>query len=149
MSLEFTKLSEAEQIETVSDKATVLIEDNGEIKRAPKKEVGGAGGYIATYTASDMESDIDWGGIVLSENYDELYNVLSAGGSAWIDFTEYTNATSTLVTPSPTYTYTTRDKIRASIIYWFITDIGLVAQCLVENEPVDCLFPNGSYNLES
>jgi hypothetical protein len=41
--VEFKKLSEVEQIETASDNATVLVEEGGEIKRVPKKEVGGAG----------------------------------------------------------------------------------------------------------
>ena len=39
---EFKKLSEVELIEEVSDGATVLVEDGGEIKRVPKSAVGGA-----------------------------------------------------------------------------------------------------------
>jgi hypothetical protein len=38
---EFKKLSAVEAIEAVSDAASVLIEENGVIKRAPKGEVGG------------------------------------------------------------------------------------------------------------
>ena len=41
MSYEFKKLSDAEAVATVSDSASVLIEENGVIKRAPKGEVGG------------------------------------------------------------------------------------------------------------
>lgn len=52
---EFKKLSEVEQIETASDNATVLIEEGGEIKRVPKKEVGGAG--IATAIIKDSNYD--------------------------------------------------------------------------------------------
>ena len=53
---EFKKLSEVEQIETASDNATVLIEEGGEIKRVPKKEVGGAG--IPTVIIKDSWYDM-------------------------------------------------------------------------------------------
>lgn len=43
---EFKKLSEVELIEEVSDGATVLVEDGGEIKRVPKSEVGGASAVV-------------------------------------------------------------------------------------------------------
>lgn len=39
--MEFKKLSAVEAVEAVSDTASVLIEENGVIKRAPKDEVGG------------------------------------------------------------------------------------------------------------
>ena len=39
--MEFKKLSAVEAVESVSDTASVLIEENGVIKRAPKGEVGG------------------------------------------------------------------------------------------------------------
>lgn len=39
--MEFKKLSAVEAVQTVSDTASVLIEENGVIKRAPKDEVGG------------------------------------------------------------------------------------------------------------
>lgn len=41
MAYEFKKLSAVEAVEAVSDAASVLIEENGVIKRAPKDEVGG------------------------------------------------------------------------------------------------------------
>lgn len=50
---EFKKLSEVEQIETVSDNATVLVEDGGEIKRVPKSEVGGAAAVVIERGAVD------------------------------------------------------------------------------------------------
>jgi hypothetical protein len=37
---EFKKLSETETVETVSDSATVLVEDGGVIKRTPKAQIG-------------------------------------------------------------------------------------------------------------
>ena len=42
--MEFTKLSEVAIVETATDDDKVLIEQNGEIKRVPKTEVGGGGG---------------------------------------------------------------------------------------------------------
>lgn len=147
---EFKKLSEVEQIETASDNATVLVEEGGDIKRVPKKEVGGAGGYIATLTAADLESPVvdGWSeGAVLSENYDEMYDVLCAGGSVWIDMTVMMTAAprSTLIAAgiSPT----NQDKIRGAVAMWCITDIGLIAYTCCFDQIIGCLFPNGSHNL--
>lgn len=140
---EFKKLSEVEQIETASDNATVLIEEEGEIKRVPKKEVGGAGGYIAVFTQNDAENPVvNFNGPVISENYDEMYDVLSAGGSAWIDFTIMYNMPGEseidAVYPS------VYGEIKELILGWGLTDIGLIAQT-VHYDMV--LFPNGSHNL--
>lgn len=142
---EFKKLSEVEQIETASDNATVLIEEDGEIKRVPKKEVGGAGGYIAILTEEDFNNPIvDWNGIVISANYDELYDVLCAGGSAWIDMTVMMDSGAPSSLASAGVSPTVQEKKRESIFSWLITDIGLIA--LTNNVPV--LFPNGSHNLD-
>ena len=43
MAKEFVKLSEVAVLEEVTDNATVLVEENGEIYRAPKTSVGGGG----------------------------------------------------------------------------------------------------------
>lgn len=148
---EFKKLSEVDMIETTSDNATVLVEESGEIKRVPKKEVGGAGGYIATLTVADLETPVvdGWDGPVLSENYDELYDVLCAGGSAWIDVSAMmASGASTLIAAAPSLAPTNTDKCRYAINMWAITDIGLLAGSLVEGSQMACLFPNGSHNLE-
>lgn len=147
---EFKKLSEVDVLDTASDNATVLVEEGGDIKRVPKKEVGGAGGYIATFTVADMETPVvnGWSGPVLSENYDELYDVLCAGGSAWIDISAMmASEVSTLVAAG--LEPTNIDKYRCAISTWFISDIGLLAGTSIEGGPVvTCLFPNGSHNLE-
>ena len=39
--MEFKKLSAVEAVEAISDTASILIEENGIIKRAPKDEIGG------------------------------------------------------------------------------------------------------------
>ena len=44
MAKDFVKLSEVTVLEEVSDTASILVEQNGEIYRAPKTQVGGAGG---------------------------------------------------------------------------------------------------------
>lgn len=44
MAKDFVKLSEVTLLEEVADTASVLVEVNGEICRAPKTQVGGAGG---------------------------------------------------------------------------------------------------------
>ena len=41
--MEFTRLADVEVVETANDTDKVLIEQNGEIKRVPKTEVGGGG----------------------------------------------------------------------------------------------------------
>ena len=43
MAYEFKKLKDVAVAETVTDKANVLIEENGVIKKAPKNAIGGAG----------------------------------------------------------------------------------------------------------
>lgn len=148
---EFKKLSEVDVLDTASDNATVLIEEGGDIKRVPKKEVGGAGGYIATLTVADLETPVvdGWDGPVLSENYDELYDVLCAGGSAWIDVSAMmASEASTLMAAAPSLEPTNIDKYRYAINMWAITDIGLLARSLTEGSQMTCLFPNGSHNLE-
>ena len=149
---EFQKLSEVEKLETASDNASVLVEEGGEIKRVPKKEVGGAGGYIATLTINDLENPpVAWDGeFVLSENYDELYEVLCAGGSAWIDYTALSQSAPEPSLSGPEDVYPTNyDKMRMAIINWCISDIGLIVNCWfgLAGQVVPVLFPNGSHNL--
>jgi hypothetical protein len=149
---EFQKLSEVEKLETASDNASVLVEEGGEIKRVPKKEVGGAGGYVATLTINDLEDpSVAWDGeFVLSENYDELYEVLCAGGNAWIDYTVLMQSVPGPSLTGPESVYPTNyDKMRMAIINWMISDIGLIAYCWfpLANNVVPALFPNGSHNL--
>lgn len=149
---EFKKLSEVEQIETASDNATVLVEEGGEIKRVPKKEVGGAGGYYLTLTYSNCEISDENPEILCNENYDKLYDVLIAGGTAWFDFGQFMGlgtikplvaAASFLPIP------TNRVGWMCQVSNWQITDVGLFATFPVEgNLYFTICFPNGSHNLE-
>lgn len=51
--MEFKRLADVDIVETANDTDKVLIEQNGEIKRVPKTEVGGSGGntLIITHAA--------------------------------------------------------------------------------------------------
>lgn len=51
MAKDFVKLSEVAVLEEVQDTASVLVEQNGEIYRAPKTQVGGSKGMIVKLTA--------------------------------------------------------------------------------------------------
>lgn len=151
---EFKKLSEVEMLETTSDNTTVLVEDGGEIKRVDKSKVGGAGGYIATVTMEDLEmsmSDV----IFISENYDALYDVLNAGGNAWVDLSILNNmAPKNVMSGSgsdvPSYSYpSVFGKELCLIFNWVITDTGLMCGIMHHGNPEVVMFPNGSHNLEA
>lgn len=125
--MEYKRLSEVD-MGTADDSTNVIAEVNGEIKRVPKSEVGGAGGYIMTLTADN--SNIDTG--VCTENYDEMYDVLMAGGSVWIDISSYS-----LGNPE-----------RHMCVGWGIDDVGLII--LTNQDPFnEIIFPNGSHNPET
>ena len=63
--MEFTRLADVEVVETATDIDKVLIEQNGEIKRVPKTEVGGAGGNMIV---ADLTMDVNTGAIAGSTN---------------------------------------------------------------------------------
>lgn len=154
---EFKKLSEVDLLETSSDNTTVLVEDGGEIKRVPKKEVGGAGGYVVTLTQDDiMITDFSnsYPAAMCSINYDEMYDVLTAGGSVYIDISVFTfeqqsapNAVASAAIPQPT----NFAGHKLMVMEWFRTDIGLqvFGMCNLMGVPFNIIFPNGSHNLES
>lgn len=153
---EFKKLSEVEQLETASDNATVLIEEGGDIKRVPKSAVGGAGGYVVTITENSvLDADFSNNPTVLcSINYDELYDVLMAGGSAWLDISIFTfnqgSAPSSVASDSSMPYPTNLAGHKLFIQEWFISDVGLIvfADTNVMGSTFNIYFPNGSHNLE-
>ena len=150
---EFKKLSEVEQIETASDSATVLVEEGGEIKRVPKKEVGGAGGYVVTFTESNLPTVEDQT-FVCTDNYDDMYDVLMAGGSVYFDMTALTfsgPAPSALASASNIPSPSTFDSHKVAVSEWMLTDVGLfmMVNCVVMGNIITVIFPNGSHNLKS
>lgn len=64
--MEFTRLADVEVVETANDTDKVLIEQNGEIKRVPKTEVGGSG--ADNILVFDLVTDINLGSISGSTN---------------------------------------------------------------------------------
>lgn len=148
---EFKKLSEVEMLESTSDNTTVLVEDGGEIKRVVKSKVGGAGGYVATITTDDLAmsaSDM----LFVSENYDALYDVLNAGGSAWIDYTVINSMAPSSVSygsgaDMPSYP-SVFGNVKGMVVEWMITDTGLLCIIMMNGSSMPVMFPNGSHNLE-
>lgn len=53
---EFTKLSEVPIVETASEEANVLLEENGTIRRVPKTEVGGSGMFVVNVTDNTADA---------------------------------------------------------------------------------------------
>ena len=92
--MEFKKLSAVETVASVSDTASVLIEEDGVIKRAPKDEVGGGAKkelvYEWNFSADDevyeiyenVDEDLSWltkrqdgiGFEIVAENYAFQYD---------------------------------------------------------------------------
>ena len=58
MAYEFKRLSDVEVVETPTEIANVLIEEDGVIKKAPKTAVGGAGGSTLIVTSSKYLSEV-------------------------------------------------------------------------------------------
>ena len=51
MAKDFVKLSEVPVLEEVTENATALVEEDGEIYRVPKSQIGGSKGMIVKLTA--------------------------------------------------------------------------------------------------
>lgn len=142
--MEYKKLSEVD-MGTADDSTNVLAEVGGEIRRVPKKEVGGAGGYIMTLTKDNYDADTG----VCTENYDEMYDVLMAGGSVWIvDNPSSESAAPSMLTMSAdsTPTPTVFGPSMHMCVNWAISDVGLGVSTIGIGI---IIFPNGSHNLES
>ena len=102
--MEFIKLSEVAVVETANDEDKVLIEQNGEIKRVPKTEVGGSGNQLIFDFAFDDSKALTTGSanMTLDEaiaafNNRELTGVaayMSMQGMTVIDIVALTDATS-------------------------------------------------------
>ena len=157
---EFKRLSEVELTENISDTSTILIEENGDIKRAPKSKVGGgAEGLIVTFTDEYLDYFYNYSMFIISENYDNIYDTLCKGGQVWVDCS-ILNENS--VTPSVlsssgsgsgggsdinTYPSAYGQMVYA-IVGWMLTDIGLMCDIMFHGDLYGVLFPNGSHNIE-
>lgn len=87
--MEFRRLSDVSLIEEASDVANVLIEENGEIKRVPKTQVGGTGFPTAIIKDSFYDNDlVGWQTMAsdvptfecLNMTFEEAYGIMASGG---------------------------------------------------------------------
>lgn len=89
--MEFKRLGEVTLVEEAVDTANVLIEENGEIKRVPKTEVGGTG--FPTAIIKDSEYDNVLAGVqtmiaagpvltyeCINMTFEEAYEIMASGG---------------------------------------------------------------------
>lgn len=134
-------ITKTEVVEEMAEDDKVVLVSNGEVKQVPVSKVGGSG-YVVTLTENDLNNPVvDFDGFVISENYDELYKVLCAGGSAWIDMTVMMANNPSALSSSGVYP-TNYARSCDLIGGWVLTDIGLIVMGFNE----DYLFPNGSHN---
>lgn len=74
MAVEFKKLAGVDTVETATDAANVLIEEDGVIKRVPKTEVGGSGGSEPEVVIIDTRGSTEHIGYVRQKMVDSLDN---------------------------------------------------------------------------
>lgn len=124
MAYEFTKLSEVEKLETVSDEANVLVEENGEIKRVAKTEVGGEKPYVLELTVEELASLP----IICNTNYDEVLKTLEEGG--------------TVIVKTPSFEETPSMYMKP--VWWAFENGELAMSIFKVNEPFLIEMPNGT-----
>ena len=89
--MEFTRLADVEVVETATDVDKVLIEQNGEIKRVPKTEVGGSvnmlvlDGVVVVDTDTGDESFTITSNMTLEETIEALNNRELTGAIGYFD----------------------------------------------------------------
>jgi hypothetical protein len=139
-------ITKTEVVEAPAEEDNLVLVSNGTVKQVPVSNFGSKG-YIAVLTEDDLNNPaVDYAdGPVISANYDELYEVLCAGGNAWIDMTAMIGGRSTK--DSAGVSPTAHGAILTSIQLWQITDIGLLV--VIMGGDMSILFPNGSHNLPS
>ena len=74
MAVEFKKLAGVDTVETATDAANVLIEEDGVIKRVPKTEVGASGGGEPEVVIIDTSGGTEHIGYVKQKMIDSLDN---------------------------------------------------------------------------
>lgn len=83
MAYEFKKLSNVDIVETPSETANVLIEEDGVIKKAPKTAVGGGSEYDmiiqAEYTTHPNNVPSSQYKIISTIGYDKILNKIEQG----------------------------------------------------------------------
>jgi hypothetical protein len=89
------------------------------------------------------------------ESYDELYDVLMAGGSVWVDYTDAPESvapTSTLASaPGGFWDATNQGAPLVPVVMCSLTDVGLGLmdfRAMMDNDGPNIYYPNGSHNLD-
>lgn len=150
---EFKKISEVDVVTELTENDNILVVgSDGALKQTASSNVKSkATGYFLTLSESNSQIDWDNFGVLCNENYDELYNVLMSGGSAWIDFAwaddmptikTYESAAPSIL-PEPT-------NFAGYVVHvssWNMTDVGLRVECMAFGDSFIVIFPNGSHNL--
>lgn len=150
---EFKRISDVDMIDELTETDNILVVgSDGALKQTASSNVKSkATGYFLTLSESNSQIDWDNFGVLCNENYDELYNVLMSGGSAWFDFAwlddmppvkTYESATPSIL-PNPT---NFAGRV-VHVLEWSITDVGLLVYCMVYGDFCMVIFPNGSHNL--
>lgn len=76
MAIEFTRLADVTAIEEVKEEDSVLVVQDGEVKRAPKTAVGGGGGGILTITFI-FNGDWDDNPQIIGGTFEDLANAFT------------------------------------------------------------------------
>lgn len=84
--IDFTRLADVAAVDEIQDGDTVLVVRDGEVYRADKGNIGGAGGYVLEIGVEDIAdySPTDSGGeksITITKPIDEMLEVIKKGGS--------------------------------------------------------------------
>ena len=139
--MEFTRLSDVTLVEETIDTANVLIEENGEIKRVPKTEVGGTGFPTA---------------IIKSSNYDEaitaMLNPAEPSSVKTADFTDAVTFSCTNMTFEEAYEIMSNGEVLNVIFMLVSTNIpynvqGVAAFFGIAKFGVPCICVSGDMEL--
>lgn len=130
--MEFKRLAEVETVEAVNDGDTVLIEQGGEVKRAPKSQVGGAGGYIMKPTVEECIRTEGNNQIVITKDFSDIAKAVEAGAHV------------SIVIPDGVYTGEMPGFVLCPSVYFYESNM-LVAVAPGPDGSLVISFPNGSY----
>lgn len=130
--MEFKRLAEVETVEAVNDGDTVLIEQGGEIKRAAKMHVSGAGGYIMKPTAEECTYDPSTKQLIITTDCTDLAKAVEAGAHV------------SIVIPDGVFAEDAHELVSCPVA-WACGENALVAVAYIFDEIGVIYFANGSY----
>lgn len=134
--MEFMKLADVEVVETATETDKVLIEQNGEIKRVPKTEVGG-GGAIKTVIIKSSDYDNAIAGVqtmssapeityeCINMTFEEAYQTMASGEPLGVMGMLVSNNASGCTTIALTYFAGTMNGVPCIVISFIMPQIDL------------------------